>query len=312
MLRFTMPETAISPHQKAEALYTQLEEFLCMEALLKLLKILEVDTDTIGQVYNGRLRGKDNVVETLEMKPLDSLEEKREVLYPLFRELGFIDINQPKRDKNQHIIVLGGSLNACKERTECAKVWVDETTRFVDGFACFRPLGITERRSAELRCETEFGAMSECFANTFGLERTGYSESFQGNRNLNSISCIRSYEKAGNCAYRIYAAPSGEPGIRRADTGDTFRFYMDTGEPAGPEDSFLFITNNRYCNRQFLQLAYWMIEYKYPGTIDVIGCYPDGKLVSAERYDPFQYIQDLIGMIDWARRFRKLLNEKSA
>lgn len=46
-------------------------------------------------------------------------EEKQKCflpLYPLFKELGFIDINRPLRNENSHVIVLGGSINACKDR----------------------------------------------------------------------------------------------------------------------------------------------------------------------------------------------------
>ena len=73
------------------------------------------------------------------------------------------------------------------------------------------------------------------------------------------------------------------------------------------QEEMRMYTNNRYCNRQFLQLAYQMIEFEYPGTIDVIGCFPDDRVTSVERYDPFQYLQDLIGIIDWADRFDKLV-----
>ena len=306
IFRFTMPEKAGNIPEKAKAICIQIEDFLHTEALQELLGILETDIDTIGRKYNRRRVGNGAVVETQELQSEIALKKKREMLYPLFRELGFIDINKPIKNKNRHIIVLGGSMNACIERTECARAWIDETTRLVDGLACYRPISYAEKMKANrFNCDTEFGAMSECFANVFALDRTEYTERFKGDRNLNSISCIRIYEKADDCTFRIFAAPSSEPGIRRADTGDTFRFFMDTDRQTGAEESYLFITHNRYCNRQFLQLAYPMIVGRLPGTIDVIGCYPDDHVVSEEKYDPIQYLQDLIGIIDWGFRFRE-------
>ena len=308
MLRFFVPENTNSASERAEAINIQIKDFLHMEAFSDLLKILEVDIDSLGAIYNGRLKENGSVVETQKLKPLESLEKNREDLYPLFRELGFIDINKPRKDKNSHIIILGGSLSACFERTKYAQKMLDETTRFVDAFTCYRPVAGVERNASVDFCpDTEFGAMSESFVSVFDLNRSEYSEKFKSDRNLNRISCIRNYEKTGDRTFRIFVAPSSEPAVRRADTGDTFRFYMETEAENGPDDSLLFITNNRYCNRQFLQLAYQMIEFEYPGTIDVIGCFPDDRVTSVERYDPFQYLQDLIGIIDWADRFDKLV-----
>lgn len=308
MLRFFVPENTNSASERAEAINIQIKDFLHMEAFSDLLKILEVDIDSLGAIYNGRLKENSAVAETQELKPLESLEKNREVLYTLFRELGFIDINKPRKDKNSHIIVLGGSLSACLDRAKCAKNFLDESTRFVDAFTCYRPVASLERNASVDFCpDTEFGAMSESFVSVFGLNRSEYSEKFRGDRNLNRISCIRNYEKTGDRTFRIFAAPSSEPAVRRADTGDTLRFYLETEAEITPDDSLLFITNNRYCNRQFLQLAYCMIKYECPGIIDVIGCFPDDRVTSVERYDPFQYLQDLIGIIDWADRFGKLV-----
>jgi len=34
-----------------------------------------------------------------------------------------------------------------------------------------------------------------------------------------------------------------------------------------------------------------------------VGCIPDERVVTVERYDPFQYLQDLIGILDRIERF---------
>ena len=206
------------------------------------------------------------------------------------------------------MIVLGGSLNACNKRTECAKKWIDETTAKVDGLTCFRPIGSAERRIAPASsCETETGAMAESFARVFDLNPQNYTETFTSDRNLNSISCIRIFSRSDGRNYRIFSAPSSEPHLRRADTADTLRFYFENDELMAHDESALFITNNRHCNRQFLQLSYCMIERGYSGMIDVIGCSPDDDIVTADTYDPLQYLQDLIGITDWINRFKKLI-----
>ena len=303
-----MPISAVSRKDKEEIIREQFENFLVMEPLQDLLTILKVDIDSIGVVYNGRLKADGSVVETQELSPLGFLEEKREILYPIFRELGFIDINQPLEEENSHIIVLGGSLTASFDRTAYAKKWIDGRTRCVDALTCFRPINPVERKtSVGFSCDTEFGVLSESFARVFELTESEATEQFKGDRNLNSISCIKEYKKNGEKRnYRIIAAPSSEPHLRRADTGDSLKFYMESAETVKPGDRLLFVTNNRYCNRQFLQLAYQMIKEDFSGSIDTIGCFSGERITDVNSYDPFQYLQDLIGIIDWIHRFREI------
>lgn len=310
MIRFVMPENSLDAFQKAEAVLSQLEDFMHSKALQELLRILDIDIDALERTYNGRTRSNESIVEIQELRPSASLNEKREALYPFFCELGFFDINKPVNNRHSRVIVLGGSLNACNERTEYAKIWIDETTGYVDGLACYRPIGAAERAKAQFcLCDTEFGAMSESFVRVFDLDRQGFTEEFKSDRNLNSISCIRDWGRSDNRKYRIFAAPSSDPHQRRADTSDTLNFYYEHEKQMDADDCVLFITNNRHCNRQFLQLAYSMIKGGYPGTIDVIGCYPDDRVTSVDEYDPFQYLQDLIGIMDWMNRFKELLLE---
>ncbi len=302
MIRFVMPENTNDAALKAEAVLSQLESFLHSKALQDLFEILDTDIDTIDRTYNRRASSDGSIVELQELKSSASLDEKKEQLYPLFKELGFFDINRPVNNRHSRIIVLGGSLNACNERTEYAKKWINENTGYVDGLACYRPIGSAERSKVpSCLCDTEFGAMTESFMREFNLERHGFTEEFKSDRNLNSISCIRDWGRSDNRKYRIFAAPSSEPHKRRADTGDTLEFYYEHEKQMDAGDSVLFITNNRHCNRQFLQLAYCMIKGDHPGTIDIIGCYPDDRVISVDEYDPLLYLQDLIGIIDWMK-----------
>ena len=145
-------------------------------------------------------------------------------------------------------------------------------------------------------------AMAESFASVFSLPHA-WTDDFQGDRNLNSISCVRRLrDKQDGRQYRVFAAPSTRPELRRADTGDSVLFYLRQAKPCA-SDSLLFLTNNRYCNRQFLQLAWLLMKQESPLRMDVIGCTPDERVISRERYDPFQFLQDLIGVLDWIERF---------
>lgn len=149
--------------------------------------------------------------------------------------------------------------------------------------------------------------MSESFTELFQLPPASGEDEFHGDRNLNRISCVRSFSDSRRC-YRIFAAPSSQPELRRADTGDTMQFYLKHC-PLQQSDSVLAITNNQYCNRQFVQLAYQLIKEKSPARLDVIGCTRDERITPPERYDPFRYLQTLIGLLDWIERFEAISAE---
>ena len=216
MIRFTMPDPALALSEQIQLLRGQFDAFLQSPALLELFTLLRADRNTLGELYNGRKTADGSIRETQELEPTEVLNEKREALYPLLRELGFFDINRPLCTEHSHVLVLGGSLEACFERTRCAKAWLDPSTRFVDGLSCFRPIHPNERRKSTFssRADTEFGAMSDSFTELFQLMKE---------------AC--------------------------------------------------------------------------PVRLDVIGCTADERIVPPERYDPFQFLQSLIGLLDWIERF---------
>ena len=307
MFRFVMPDPKLPRANQLQMLRRQLDAFLNSDALKELFALLEVDRASFSRIYNGRRLSDGRTLETQELEPVRALDRHRERIYPLIEELGFLTINKPLTQDYSRLVVLGGSLEACYNRTKAAAEWMTPSVRSVDGLACFRPIHPKERTSNhELpACETEFGAMTESFASVFSLPHA-WTDDFQGDRNLNNISCVRilGNTRDGRKA-RVFAAPSTQPELRRADTGDSVLFYLRQTEPYA-SDSLLFLTNNRYCNRQFLQLAWLLMKQESPLHVDVIGCTPDESVISRERYDPFQFLQDLIGVLDWIERFSEL------
>ena len=309
MLRFTMPDPMLPLQEQKNALKDQFDGFLRSDALEELFSLLHVDRQTFSKVYNGRRTGQGTVRETQEIERNTFLDECRAELYPLLDELGFMGINRPLCSENSRILVLGGSFDACYARTQYAARWVGPSTRFVDGLACYRPINPAEREGSifSSSCETEFGAMRDSFADVFHLSPSSGKEEFRGNRNLNGISCVKTFgDSDDGRVCRIFAAPSTQPELRRADTGDSLLFYLREAA-LSPGDRLLAITHNRHVSRQFVQLAYQLMREEQPFRMDVIGCVPDERIVSAERYDPYQFLQDLIGLLDWIERFMREL-----
>ena len=341
MFRFFLPQSS-DPAERLRLLHDQFDAFTQSDALQELFSLLHTDADSFRADYNGR-RSTGSVRETQVLTPAEHLEPLRYQLYPLLSELGFFHIDKPLQPDADHILILGGSLNACHLRANAGKRWITEKTRSVDGLACFRPIHPVEREKSAFAsaADTEFGAMTDAFCRAYRLDPETARDTFTSDRNLNRISCIRTLSAArpdlpsvgtevrsekldtrssrpsGECAYRIFAAPSTQPDQRRADTGDTLLYYLQETSPASAA-SLLAVTHNRYCNRQFLQLAWYLLKYQQeyrdvsaspehldmPVSLDIIGLYTGGDIPAADQYDPYQLLQDLIGILDWIDRFR--------
>ena len=283
----------------------QMNDFLRSDALAEVFDLLKTDRTRIGEDYNGRTGANGRIRETQVMKPAKELEPLRGQLYPLLDNLGFFRINKPLSEKHSRIMVLAGAFDCCFTRTQSAAEWKDPTTVSIDGLSCYRPIHPKERASSAFASsrDTEFGVLSDAFSAEFGLSGSDFQDTFIGDRNLNRISCIREFEcQPGGCRYRVYAAPSSNPELRRADTADALRFYMENADVTSGE-ALLAVTNNRHCNRQFLQLAHYVVKNDLAVDLDVVGCTPDERVVPEQRYDAFQHLQDLIGILDWIERF---------
>ena len=317
MFRFYMPQVS-DPEERIHLLNDQFDSFLHSDALQELFELLHTDADSFRAEYDGR-KTAGGIRETQELTPMERLEPLRYELYPLLYELGFFHINQPLQPDADHILILGGSLNACHLRTNAGKKWITAKTRSVDALTCFRPINPVERTKSAItsQSDTEFGVMTEAFCKAFALDSVTFKDDFSGDRNLNRISCVRTLTAAEadadtgmsseGCAFRIFAAPSSQPDQRRADTGDTLLHYLQKASPA-PGSSLLAVTHNRYCNRQFLQLAWYLLQYdlEYHNaatSLDVVGLFADNEIPAADQYDPYQLLQDLIGILDWIDRF---------
>ena len=306
-IRFTMPDPALDKAIRIKVLAEQFDSYINSDTMQTLLNILDIDIKGLAEKYDFRRKKDGGICETQEIGRNFSLEEKKADLYPLFVKLGFMDINKPLSSEYSRILIMGASLEATYLRTEYSADWITPRVVSVDALSCFRPLNPVERTAScfQTDSDTEFGSASDSLISVFGLDRGKWQDAFCGDRNLNRISCIRTYpDQTDGHAFRVFAAPSTDSSDRRADTGDAIKHYM---ENAGltPGESLLAVTSNMYCNRQFVQLAYQIIKSDFPVSLDIIGNYCGEKIVSAKVYDPCQYIQDLIATIDWITRFKR-------
>lgn len=307
MIRFTMPETQLPEEKLIPFLQKQFDEFLESEALGRILTLLGTDIDGLSRKHDVRRRADGSIREMQTLEESREFDRLRPELYLLLDDLGFFRINRTVRDEYSHLAVLGGSLNISFERTEAAKRCISSSTEHVDGLSCFRPIHPAERQKTRHSsyADTEFGVMSDAFEQTFHLNRAEHKEDFYSDRNINSISCIRSYGgEGGKRSFRVFAAPSGEPHERRADTADSVSFYLEHNT-FSESDHILFLSSNIYCNRQFIQILDSMLEAGRVIPFEIVGCKTGDKIDTEADFGPQKTIQELISLIDWIKRMKR-------
>ena len=298
MIRFSLPEGQ-SAEEQIRSLRKQARDFLSCEALLKLYDLLDTDAGHFSDAYDQRKQAQGQVKEVQDIRECRDLEPLREPLYLLFKELGFFTITEPLRGDADSILVPGAAYGSCFSRTEKAASLVTEKTRAFTGLSCFRPINPTERKGSKTACdaETEFGVMTRAFQKYLKLS-CDFEDEFHGDRNLNRISCIRTFpteHEAFRC--RIFAAPSSAPDQRRADTADSFLYYLREARPKD-NTSFLAVTDNIYCNRQLLQFAYILLKENISAGLDVIGCHVYGP-ETPNTYRISFFLQEVSALKNW-------------
>ena len=284
--------------------------FLESDEFNSICDILGTTPDSIDSDYNARQRSDGTYVEQQLMKKNEDLEQYRSKLFPLFNALGFYQRYDTELKGYNHIVVLGGTYNAGYFRTSCAKEFVNSNVKTVDGLTCYRPINPIEKKEKEYNSngDTEFGALSDAFVEVFNLGDSEYEDKFTSNRNINSVTNIRTFEERYQGAtLRLYACPSLEPDIRRANTGDCIRYYVENNT-FKEEDKVIFVSNSRYCNRQFLQIIYYLLKTPVVFPFDIVAYTNQDCHATVDKIDLSFDVQELIAIIDWVNRFKEEYN----
>lgn len=317
-----MPLSSLPKIDRIRRLNKQFDEFLFSQASRKLMKILSGEElsknntwDKFSKVYDTRKGGeRQEAVAGDTLKNL--LEENRQELYDIFYELGFLSINTPRFDNPNHILILGASHNASYKRTFAVKKLIEHNEistaelKDISALTTYRIISPAERKASCFTSEkeTEFGVLCDSFSTLFDC--TEYTDEFNSSRNTNIISCIRKYS-SDKIKYQVYAAPSSQLDSR-ANSDDTYRFYFEKNfenNEVASQDRHLLITNNVYCNYQFIPFAMQILSNDWLIDFDIIGCSDDKDITLVSEYDPNRYLQDFISILDWIKKFKAAFDE---
>lgn len=176
-------------------------------------------------------------------------------------ELGLAGIEQPTRDHYDTVLLTGGMVRAgiVKPRFVARLLQEGLSARHIVFLGGFRAFGGDERALAAalgVPGDDEVGAMIAGMRRAFGP--LGDPVVAQGLADSPHASwCDYSWD-AGSARLTVLAAPSAEPGRRRANTADTFRFWAAHRRDA-TERSVLVVTTPIY------------VPYQAAGAVEVLG-----------------------------------------
>ena len=197
-------------------------------------------------------------------------------IFRIAKSMGLVDVTVPWQEPD-FILPLGGARMTNFERPKMARYimdkeqWRDKT---VVALAGNRPISEIEHpylATYAPGAATEFEAINKGMEAAFDLA-PAYDEKVTDNDNINLKSCIRIYNDMYNGS-KIYsvAAPSSEPDKRRANSYDTFVYFLESFN-VRKGDKLLLVTSSVYVTFQLLKFMGLALEYGF--EVDCIGADP--------------------------------------
>ena len=235
----------------------------------------------------------------------EMFDEDRERILRACRELGLIGKTEPVAEPD-YILPLGGFRATNRERPLMARETIDRygwTGKTVAALSGMRPLDL-EREGEALAAfapdaETEYGAISAGLEKAFGVRAC--EEQVFSSDCVNSCAAIRRYSEAyrGNAIWSL-AAPSLEPEIRRANSFDTFAYFLEKFS-VRRGSRLLMITNCVYVPYQVMKFMGLALE----GGFEVDGIGADYVLTPPDPngLNATAYLQEVKGVIDAVAAF---------
>jgi hypothetical protein len=205
--------------------------------------------------------------------------------------LRLVEPAHPPYPDYDHVLVLGGLGRACLQRTQYAAALVLEGAVKVPEVAAlgsFRPLSDAEKELPGLgRSVFEVDAMNVGVRIGFSLAEPAEREASEGSWE------VRTYRRPGQPEIHVLAAPSSEPGIRRANTPDTYEFWAQRVHLRAT-DRILVVTSPIYVPFQHCD-AIRILGLKYGCGIDTIGFDPERVSVplGPDATNPDRYLQEI-------------------
>ena len=239
---------------------------------------------------------------------VDFTERQTEVILSAAQALGLNAPRPPTLSHYDHILVLGGLVRACIARPKYVAKLIEEGMRaeHVTALGGFRPLGGDELRLAAehgVDGTNEFEAMAHGILNAFG--DTGGFETIESTSGDGPADWREWRSRHSGPCIHVLAAPSSEPLVRRANTVDTYRFWVRRMQV--PEKSrVLVVTNPIYVPYQGAG-ATQVLGLEFGLRVETVGIDDSSADLGKDTqyFGPQQYLQEMRSAVYGMRNLRR-------
>lgn len=220
--------------------------------------------------------------------------------------LGLIGIEKPQKKEFDYVIALGGARFSCLYRPQYAYYLLKEgeiTAKEVVLLSGMRPVLESERAATDTYAQgarTEYDLINAGAEQVFHLRRD-YLEERYYNENQNKAWAIRRYECQDGLRISSFSGPSSEPEKRRANSSDTYQFFIKK-ENIQKGDRLLLVTSQIYVPYQQIEAVRTLAE-PYGIYIETVG-FPtewSGKLQGM--MEPANYLQEIRSAVQAINRY---------
>ncbi|HEY7951701.1 MAG TPA: hypothetical protein VID70_01860 [Solirubrobacteraceae bacterium] len=212
--------------------------------------------------------------------------------------LGLRGTSPPQAEHYDQVLVLGGLLRACIARPLYAARLLDEgiiKAPVVTALGGYRPLSGDEHAlAARIGCHDlsdEFEALDEGVRRAFHV--SAGSERGERSERVGESWAVREYGDHAKLTIRVVAAPSSEPGLRRANTADTYKWFASELAQLRSGERVLILTSDIYVPFQHAD-ALRMLALPYDVEVDAAGIRPgDAAEELAQVFQSHNYLQEM-------------------
>ncbi|WP_406216221.1 hypothetical protein [Streptomyces canus] len=260
--------------------------------------------DRFSDIWDARRGLERNQATVLGLAPA-----QRRLAHAAAEALGMRDAARPRFHSYDHLLVLGGSVRGCLARTAYAahlaqsgQVGVGRVT----ALGGHRPFVGDEHRSATAagvpQLSDEYAALTHGTSTAFGLTDP-HTEDGDATPSADRWA-IRRYRTADSLPVDVVAAVSGAPAERRANTADTFAFFVDRLAEPRPGTRLLLVTSPINVPAQHAS-AVGVLGRPFGAVVDTVGTPPEFVPPAlARRFGATEYLMEIRSTI---RSLRRLL-----
>ncbi len=235
-------------------------------------------------------------------------EQQKDIIMKAANKLGLVGGTMPSKKEYDYVFVLGGARMSCLFRMKYAKQICDIygiKAKYVVGLAGLREVMDSERNATDIyapKAKTEFDLMRAALFDVFEGVQLRDKEEYN-NQNLNNSWVVEKY-CFEDMPIILLAAPSGEPQMRRANTADTFTFFVERFKVENGSN-ILLVTSQIYVPYQQLE-AIRILGIPHKHSLETIG-FPNEWSASLQGLQkPENYLQEIRSVLQSVGRLYEL------